>query len=414
MRVDDIFGIGSAYQVRDNTGVAAGAGCTAISANEVRCSRLGISTIRLELGPGNDNATVATVGSERAEIYGQDGQDVMISMFGNDLIDGGAGDDQADAAQGDDTLLGGSGNDLLIGSLGNDTLDGGDGDDKLQPSLGTDVVYGGAGSDEASYAGFVDAVAVSLNDIADDGPAGENDNIHSDVENVVGGTNADVLVGDELGNRLSGGPGADSIDGAGGADVMLGEAGSDKIEARDGAVDTVNCGSETDTLNRDVADVATECENITPAATGGAPLPSTTPPSTTPPNATPQGTTTPPVFRRRSTRMVLTSVPARDRRAPFSYKIRGSLRPTPAYLPLTCTGVVALRLRRGNATLAHVNVAVSRETDTGPNCKFAGTLKITNIERRPRSGIRLTVDARYAGSNYNEPSNRVARTVTAG
>jgi uncharacterized protein YegL len=48
---------------------------------------------------------------------------------------------------GNDTLSGGSGNDILFGQEGNDILDGGDGDDYLHGGSGNDTLIGGLGND---------------------------------------------------------------------------------------------------------------------------------------------------------------------------------------------------------------------------------------------------------------------------
>ncbi|PMO23808.1 hypothetical protein BCT15_08460, partial [Vibrio splendidus] len=62
---------------------------------------------------GNGGA-IAVVQNYTSELYGFDGDDVLVAENGNDLLDGGEGDD------------------LLIGGLGNDILTGGDGDDLFQ------------------------------------------------------------------------------------------------------------------------------------------------------------------------------------------------------------------------------------------------------------------------------------------
>ncbi|WP_261887532.1 tandem-95 repeat protein [Vibrio echinoideorum] len=62
---------------------------------------------------GNGGA-IAVVQNYASELYGFDGDDVLVADNGNDLLDGGEGDD------------------LLIGGLGNDILTGGDGDDLFQ------------------------------------------------------------------------------------------------------------------------------------------------------------------------------------------------------------------------------------------------------------------------------------------
>ncbi|MFC4010023.1 calcium-binding protein [Nonomuraea purpurea] len=69
----------------------------------------------------------------------------------------------------------------------------------------------------------------SLNGVADDGIAGEQENIPSDVEDIYGGRSADVLVGNDGDNMLDGGPGGDTLYGHGGNDTLHGGAGVDKL-----------------------------------------------------------------------------------------------------------------------------------------------------------------------------------------
>jgi putative metal-binding protein/hemolysin type calcium-binding protein len=155
---------------------------------------------------------------------------------------------------------GGTGNDDLLGGPVVDTLDGDAGDDVLRLLAGGDTLSGGAGDDTAALA-FAGPATVTLDGLANDGPA--NANILPDVENVDGTPNADSLTGSGDANRLRGLGGADSLNGLGGADVLDGGADGDVINARDGAVDTVICGSGTDTANVDFDDsVAADCETV--------------------------------------------------------------------------------------------------------------------------------------------------------
>ena len=80
-----------------------------------------------------------------------------------------------------------------------------------------------------------------------------------------GGTGDDVLVGSYQGDTLDGGPGSDVLRaGAGpdllvggpGRDTLQGEGGRDLIEARDGEVDTVSCGTNAGKSTGREADVA--------------------------------------------------------------------------------------------------------------------------------------------------------------
>src|SRR5690606_12960193 len=82
---------------------------------------------------------------------------------------------------------------------------------------------------------------------ADDGEAGEGDDIQEDVENLIGGSGADTLTGNENSNVISGGSGADSISGGSGnstctsdVDVLNGGDGNDTFVM--GSV--ADCGDE--------------------------------------------------------------------------------------------------------------------------------------------------------------------------
>src|SRR5437868_2529841 len=113
------------------------------------------------------------------------------------------------------TLNGGAGNDQLAGGRAADHLNGGDGNDFLFPSPGADEFDGGAGVDTADYSAYTASVNVTLDDAANDGAAGENDNVHSTVENVTGGYGNDTITGSDADNYLQGAGGTDTIYGMG-------------------------------------------------------------------------------------------------------------------------------------------------------------------------------------------------------
>jgi Ca2+-binding RTX toxin-like protein len=83
--------------------------------------------------------------------------------YGNDALDGGAGNDKlyGDASGrdnglgGQDILHGGSGNDELHGGRGNDQLFGDSGNDLLHGGPGNDMLDGGHGTDTALFDGVV-------------------------------------------------------------------------------------------------------------------------------------------------------------------------------------------------------------------------------------------------------------------
>lgn len=229
------------------------------------------------VGTGNalDNRMRGDAGDDT--LHGLDGSDVLYGGAGdngpngNDILDGGSGADSMYGGGGDDvyyvdhvgdfayetadmgidsvfawlshvlrpnienlSLLGadnvdGTGNDLanvIAGNAGNNALYGGAGDDVLiggAVSGGTNQLWGGAGSDTASYDGTTGAVHADL--------AGQNGHVGgvlvdqmNSIENLTGGSGADVLVGDAGGNVLAGGAGSDLLYGQDGNDTLVGGA----------------------------------------------------------------------------------------------------------------------------------------------------------------------------------------------
>jgi Ca2+-binding RTX toxin-like protein len=108
--------------------LGAGAGCTALAPNLVRCAAAGITKITVNTGDLNDVVTVAAPTS--STLTGGTGNDVLTGGTGNDTLNGNGGDDILTGGAGTDQHFGGAGNDTLNGIdfvLANDTLDGGTG-----------------------------------------------------------------------------------------------------------------------------------------------------------------------------------------------------------------------------------------------------------------------------------------------
>lgn len=238
------------------------------------------------------------------QLFGGDDNDSVLSGFdGNDLIEGGAGADfltggdgvdtlsyakspigvnvalsatgqlavavggdaQGDTADGFENLAGSSFNDRLTGNDSANVLKGGAGDyDQLFGNGGRDKLFGGAGIDEMTGgtgadrlnggAGTYDSIvynnsAVGVRIVLGNngaetiGKGGEaqGDRI-SNVENVFGSQHDDVLIGNNLANRLTAGSGDDTLSGKKGADFLSG--GSDD--------DTIRGGKGNDTFQFDV------------------------------------------------------------------------------------------------------------------------------------------------------------------
>ena len=143
----------------------------------------------------------------------------LVALGGNNRVSGGPGCDVVCLSAGNDALNGGAGDDLFVADAGTD---------------GADSFAGGSGTDTARYAGRTAAVAVSLNNVRDDGARDEDDNIHADVENAVGGAFF------------------------GGAHLQ-GRAGDDAFTTTNGTVDTVDGGVGVDSCLTDPTDITVNC-----------------------------------------------------------------------------------------------------------------------------------------------------------
>ncbi|WP_376093804.1 calcium-binding protein [Roseomonas sp. CCTCC AB2023176] len=170
-------------------------------------------------------------------IYGRDGNDRLAAdrpgwgnrvEGGDDVVDGGRGDDEITGGGGRDVLSGGSGDDEIRGGHGADTLYGSAGDDLLVGGPGADVIIGGVARDRAwgrdtlSYAESSRAfgepalgVSVDLSTGHGRGGDAEGDRVFG-IRDLVGTEADDAFVGDGADNRLSGGRGADRLVGGGG------------------------------------------------------------------------------------------------------------------------------------------------------------------------------------------------------
>ena len=162
-------------------------------------------------------------------------------------------------------LLGAGGDDKLLGGGGDDVLDGGAGDDVMVGGAGADTFAGGPGTDTVSYAQDPLPVAVTIDGQANDGTAGEGDNVGFDVETVIGGngddtldggddphtliggSGDDTLIGGNTDDTLNGGEGNDRLAGGGGNDTLQGGAGNDQLDGGEGN-DTIDGGAGDDTL----------------------------------------------------------------------------------------------------------------------------------------------------------------------
>jgi Ca2+-binding RTX toxin-like protein len=221
--------------------------------------------VTVDLGSASDVDGGASDGGEQAigfeHVVGSAAADTITGSDGDETLEGLGGDDRLSGGDGVDTLEGGAGADTLDGGAGADTLRGGTADDVLHGGTGADVLTGGDGADTVSYAERATPVIVSLDAIANDGGAGENDAVAADVENATGGDGADTLTGNPAPNVLNGGAGSDAIDGLSGPDEIHAGAGDDVVQARDGEADLVDCGDgASDNAATEAGDTRISCE----------------------------------------------------------------------------------------------------------------------------------------------------------
>jgi Ca2+-binding RTX toxin-like protein len=240
----------------------------------------------LDGGSGDDTLN-AGAGPDTA--LGGSGNDTIFGLGGVDTVDGGDDTDTVSGGDGNDTLRGGAGDDrvgddsLFVFGVpperGDDTLDGGLGNDVLRPGAGptqgisdNDLLTGGGGADSVTYEQRVAPVSVFIDGAANDGGAGENDNVAGDVERLVGGQAGDTLVGSPAGDTIDGANGPDAIRGEAGADSLdggVGDAESDNVSGGDGD-DQVRGNAGDDVLGGDAGIDTVEGGGGADRASGGA------------------------------------------------------------------------------------------------------------------------------------------------
>lgn len=98
-----------------------------------------------QTGTAGDDVLDGGVGNDR--LSGLSGADCLRGHPGNDRLSGGAGDDTVLGGDDNDQLRGDGGVDIISGGTGNDVIWGGDGDDALFAGTGGGTLDGGPGRD---------------------------------------------------------------------------------------------------------------------------------------------------------------------------------------------------------------------------------------------------------------------------
>jgi Ca2+-binding RTX toxin-like protein len=163
-------------------------------------------------------------------------QGITEGTSGNDVIQGTGGADVIQAKGGNDRICARGGDDELLGGNGNDKLSGGGGADELG---------GGPDEDTVSYSESAGPIVVILNGAPDDGNPvlnggeGEDDNVATTVENLIGSKGRDYFDADDDDNTFWG---------RGGEDTFLGDDGKDVVQGGDGNDAPLNGGGGADDI----------------------------------------------------------------------------------------------------------------------------------------------------------------------
>jgi len=181
-------------------------------------------TVSLPLGAGDGQAGENdSVSSDMEDVIGGNGNDTLIGTSASKLLGNGI-----------NTLNGGPGNDTITGAGANDTLIGGPDNDTFRMGTtadGADVIDGGPGVDLADYSQRTADLTITLASGADDGAAGEGDNLVN-IDNVNTGSGNDHVTGNILANTINLNDGNDTVSSPtlDGADLIEGGAGVDTMD----------------------------------------------------------------------------------------------------------------------------------------------------------------------------------------
>jgi Ca2+-binding RTX toxin-like protein len=254
--------------VRSAGGMTAGPGCEKDDATgNVGCAdAAGLAAVIVRGFGGNDSISLKLIADNvppmAAGVAGGEGDDTLEARPDNrdvpqpeTLMEGGNGNDTITSGNGSDELHGDAGNDTIQAFLGADAVFGGEGDDSVSGgTTGADRVDGGPGNDSIPDGGgdysriFKGAVmTISLDGAANDGEAGEGDNVTS-VEKLVARGGAVTLIGDAGPNDFFAEAGAVTLRGLGGNDRLVSYDGDDTLDGGDGD-DYLEAGFGNDVLD---------------------------------------------------------------------------------------------------------------------------------------------------------------------
>jgi VCBS repeat-containing protein len=186
---------------------------------------------------GSAYSDILTGNSENNSINGREGEDTLIGGAGNDtyFVDSqndviielaNEGTDLVVSTANDYTLSANVEN-LRILASGAANATGNDGDNLINSGQGNNILNGGLGIDTVAYSFASSGVTVDLSIVGAQNTVGSGVDTISGFENLTGSNFSDTLIGDGSSNRISGGAGTDVIDGGAGNDFLTGGADSD-------------------------------------------------------------------------------------------------------------------------------------------------------------------------------------------
>jgi len=276
----------SAYTLTDNveTLIGTAASGQTLGGNALANSITGTGAGDTLLGDGGNDTLNGGAGDDTLD--GGDGNDALTGGIGADQMSGGLGNDTYTADDAGDVVIetAGGGTDtvktalaaytlgdeverltgtaatgqvltgnalanIITGGAGNDTLNGGDGNDTLSGGAGADAMTGGLANDTYTVDDAGDVVIENAGEGTDTVRTSLTSyTLGAEIENLVGtATTGQTLIGNDLGNGITGAAGDDTLIGGLGNDSLSGGAGSDSLTGGDGN-DTMNGGLGADTM----------------------------------------------------------------------------------------------------------------------------------------------------------------------
>jgi Ca2+-binding RTX toxin-like protein len=181
-------------------------------------------------------ATMVAPQSSTDPVVGTAGDDVIVVLDSNRIVEALAGDDRVCAVgEGVQEIYGGEGSDLVSAGDWDDAVYGQGGDDRLVSGEGIDVLNPGSGRDRiraqqpGDAVSYADAAKPVRVDLAAGVARGDGRDVLMGVQEVFGSPHADVIVGNRKHNFIEGEAGDDAIAGGREVDAIYGGPGNDEV-----------------------------------------------------------------------------------------------------------------------------------------------------------------------------------------